>query len=164
MVLMWRLAFRSFSLRESLERALDAFESLLELSRLKRRVTGRSRQARIAPPPVQTDLLCFINRANEEPDLNRQQLHIREIDLYVARDDKAFVEDAVEDVDQAVCAGWINELGQIRPSFSSSAKSAQWAEIDIQIRIREAECRLEFLHSLIELQESQPETFDLFFG
>ena len=47
-------------------------------------------------------------------------------------------------------------------SFSSSAKSAQRTEVDVQILARESECRFELLHSLVELQEREPEAFNLF--
>jgi hypothetical protein len=109
--------------------------------------------------------------------LNRQQLDIREIDLDIAGDDQPFVEDAVEDVYKAVRARWINELGQSgdprvafplevegRAVVLSLTKSAQWTEIDIEIFVREPEGLFELVHSLVELQESEPKSFYLFVG
>jgi len=74
---------------------------------------SRGSQARVVPPPIQTDLLRFVDRANEEPDLNRQQLDVRQVDLDVAGDDEAFVQHAIEDVDQAMRPRRIYELGHL---------------------------------------------------
>jgi hypothetical protein len=103
---------RSSLLRESFERTLDPIETFLELPGSQGGVRRASREARIATPPVQTDLFGLIDGADKEPHLNRQQLDIREIDFDIAGDDQALVKDAVENVYQAVRARWINELGQ----------------------------------------------------
>jgi len=61
-------------------------------------------QARIGLPPVKTDLFCFIDRADEETDLNGEELDVGEVDLDVADNHEAFVEHAIEDVDQSISA------------------------------------------------------------
>ena len=43
-------------------------------------------------------------------------------------------------------------------------KSAQWTEINIEIIVRESECLFELVHSLVELQKREPESFYLFLG
>ena len=64
------------------------------------------------PPPVQSDLLRFIDRANEEPHLNGEELHVRQVDLDVTGDHQSFVQHAVEDLDQSMTARWSNEIRQ----------------------------------------------------
>src|SRR5262249_14246685 len=77
----------------------------------RRRRGGRgNRQARVAPPPVQADLFRFVDRADEQADLDGQQLDVGEIDLDVACDDESLVEDPVEDVDEAVRSRGTDEL------------------------------------------------------
>jgi len=61
-------------------------------------------QARIRSPPVETDLLGLVDRANEKTDLNGEELDVGEVDLDVADYDEALVEHTVEDVDEAVGA------------------------------------------------------------
>ena len=51
-------------------------------------------------PPVEADLLGLVDRADEQPDPNGQQLDFGERHLDVAGDDEPLVENAVEDVDQ----------------------------------------------------------------
>jgi hypothetical protein len=46
----------------------------------------------------------------------------------------------------------------------SLTKSAQRTEIDIEIFVREPECLFELVHSLVELQKCEPESFYLFVG
>ena len=63
-----------------------------------------SAQPRIGLPPVEPDLLGFVDRADEETDLNREELDVGEVDLDVADDDKALVEHAIQNVDQTIGA------------------------------------------------------------
>ena len=51
-------------------------------------------------PPVETDLLSFVDRADEEADADRQQLDFGERHLDIAGDDQPFVEHAIEDVNE----------------------------------------------------------------
>src|SRR5688572_1224082 len=91
--------------------ALDALEPPLDFTR-KKRARRCSRQPRIMAPPVQPDLLRFVDRAHEETHLDREQFDIREIDLDVTGDHQALVQHAVENLDQPVTARRRNEIGQ----------------------------------------------------
>jgi hypothetical protein len=61
-------------------------------------------QSGIGPPPIHSYLLCLVDRADEEANLNREELYVGEIDLDVADHDEALVEHAIEDVDETVGA------------------------------------------------------------
>ena len=52
----------------------------------------------IALPPVDPHLLGPVDRGHHEPQLDRQQLDVQQVDLDVAGDDDALVQDAFEDV------------------------------------------------------------------
>lgn len=58
-------------------------------------------------PPIHSNLLSLVDRAHKKPDLDREQLHVREIDLDVPDYDKPLVEYPVEYVDQSMtpCRG-----------------------------------------------------------
>jgi len=49
-------------------------------------------------PPVQADLLGFVDGTNQQPDANSKQLDVGQGHAYIARDDKTFVQNPVEDV------------------------------------------------------------------
>ncbi len=51
-------------------------------------------------PPVEPDLLGLVDRADEQPDPNREQFDFRERHLDIARDDESLVEYAIENVDE----------------------------------------------------------------
>src|SRR4051812_13589172 len=94
-----RLSFRSSLFRKTFECSFDAIEPSLELGGWQRRV-GRSRaETWISAPPIQADLLGFVDRTHKKSYLNRQQLDVREIDLDVASHDQSLVENPVENVD-----------------------------------------------------------------
>src|SRR5579872_876378 len=78
------------------ERA-DLLAQILVLGR--QRLLPR-REVVVVFPPVEADLLRFVDRADQQANSNRQQLDFRERHLDVARDHQAFVQDAVEHVDQ----------------------------------------------------------------
>jgi len=61
-------------------------------------------EPRVCPPPVQTDLLGLVDRADEKTDLDSQELNVGEIDLYVAYNDEALVEHAIQNIDQTIAA------------------------------------------------------------
>ena len=61
-------------------------------------------QARVCPPPIESYLFGFIDRADKEANLDRKELDVGKIDFDVADDDKTLVEHAVEDVNEAVGA------------------------------------------------------------
>ena len=56
------------------------------------------------PPPVQSDLLGFVDRADEKANLDGEKLDVGEIDLDVADDHEPLVEHAIEDIDQTIGA------------------------------------------------------------
>ena len=94
-------------LHELRELPLDALEPLLDFSGRKRRDGRGSRETGIMAPPVQADLLGFIDRTHEQAYLYREQLDVGQIDLDVTSNYQAFVEHAIEDVDKPVgpCGG-----------------------------------------------------------
>src|SRR3954468_2729958 len=55
-------------------------------------------------PPVETDLLGLVDLADQQADPDREEFDFRERDLDIAGDDEAFVENAVENVDEPGCA------------------------------------------------------------
>src|SRR4051812_40334264 len=83
-------------------------------------------------PPVDPDLLRFVDRGDDQPQLDREQLDVEQVDLDVAGDHDPLVEDALEDVGEAV-AGPLN--GQrahrltIRSISSASSAAASSSEI-----------------------------------
>jgi len=56
------------------------------------------------PPPVQSDLLGFVDGADEKTNLDGEKLDVGKIDLDVADNDETLVEHAVENIHQAVAA------------------------------------------------------------
>src|SRR5580765_2438555 len=58
------------------------------------------RQMVIVFPPVETDLLRLVDRADEQPDADRQELDFRQRHLDVAGHDEPLVEDPIENVDE----------------------------------------------------------------
>ena len=61
-------------------------------------------QTRIRAPPVESNLLGFVDRADQETNLNREKFDVGKVDLDIADDDKTLVEHSVEDVNEAVSA------------------------------------------------------------
>jgi hypothetical protein len=57
----------------------------------------------------------------------------------------------------------LNRVERATPAAASSVltKSAQRTEVDVQILVGEPEGFLELLHSLVQLQERKPKSFDL---
>ena len=62
---------------------------------------GAGRQVAVVPPPVEADLLRFVERTDEQPDANREQLDFGERHLDVAGNDQPLVEDPIENVHQS---------------------------------------------------------------
>ena len=95
-----------FSAAADRRRVSDAsLRSSTRISLPKLLVLGRQRllprrQVMIELPPVEADLLRFVDRANQQTNADRQQLDFGERHLDVARDDEPFVEHAIEDVDE----------------------------------------------------------------
>src|SRR4051794_16801669 len=62
---------------------------------------GLARQRGIGLPPVDAHLARPVDRRDEQPELDGQQLDVEQIDLDVAGDDDALVEPPLEDVGEA---------------------------------------------------------------
>ena len=56
----------------------------------------------VGAPPVDADCLGLVDRADDQPELDGQELDVRQRDFDVARDDQTLIEDLVEDVDKAL--------------------------------------------------------------
>ena len=50
------------------------------------------REVMIVFPPIEANLLCLVDRTNQQPNANRQQLDFRERNLNVPRDDESLIE------------------------------------------------------------------------
>src|SRR5204863_2274087 len=68
------------------------------LLRFGLRLSGR--EVVVVFPPVEADLLRLVDRADDQPDADGEELYFGERNLDVARDDEPLVEDAIEDVDE----------------------------------------------------------------
>ena len=51
-------------------------------------------------PPVETDLLRLVDRADQQTNSNGEELDLGKRNLDVSCDDEAFVEDTIENVDK----------------------------------------------------------------
>src|SRR4051812_17288492 len=56
-------------------------------------------------PPVETNLFGLVDRAHQQPDADGEELDFRQRDLDVARNDEAFVQDAIQDINKARRSG-----------------------------------------------------------
>lgn len=94
--------------RQGIQLPLDPVQSRVNIRRERGRRTPTGYaprgETRIVLPPVDSDLLGFVYRADEQTYLDRQQLDIREVNFDITCNDQAFVEDAVEDIDQSMAA------------------------------------------------------------
>src|SRR5690606_28777262 len=97
---------RTPSCPESIEPLLELLESHSQLPVLPgQSITfGRYGQRRVEFPPVEPDLLRLVDRTDEKANLNGQPLDIRQIDPDITGDDKPLIQDAVQEIDQAVGA------------------------------------------------------------
>ena len=79
---------------------------LLELPQLLPQLVTLGRAATrgkvvVVFPPVESDLLRLVDRADDQPDPDREELDLGQGDLDVAGDGQPLVEDAIEDIDEA---------------------------------------------------------------
>src|SRR4051794_33169620 len=94
----------ALALRQPLLDSLEALAQLLVLL-LERRPTlfrVEALQRRVALPPVDAHLTGAVDRGDQQPKLDRQQLDVEQVDLDVAGDDDALVEHPFEDVREVV--------------------------------------------------------------
>src|SRR5947207_8367855 len=117
----------------------------------------------VGAPPVDADCFRFVDRTDDESELNRQQLDVGERDLHVAGDEKSFVEDLVENVDKplrlALKTSIINR--HVRRKISQRLYRS---EFQIEIFIAQTECFLQLVHFLFEFHQRVAEALDLFIG
>src|ERR687896_310392 len=78
-------------------------------------VTLHRLQRRVRLPPVDAHLASPVDRRDQQPQLDRQQLDVQQVDLDVARDDDALVEHPLEDV---------GEVGALRGPSRETGRSA----------------------------------------
>src|SRR5438067_12372756 len=64
----------------------------------------RAGQVGIKLPPIEPDLFRLIDGTDQQTDANGKQLHIRQRDTHVARDDQSLVQHAIKDIDQICCS------------------------------------------------------------
>src|SRR5205085_7302407 len=131
---------------------------LLDLSRLAERACVCGVET-VGAPPVDADGLGLVDRADDEAELDREQLDVRQRDLDVAGDDESFVEDLVEDVDQTLRLSLLN--GHVRAKISQRLYRS---ELQVQIVVAQSEDALQLVHLLLELHEGVAETLDLLVG
>src|SRR4051794_40298228 len=79
---------------------LQRLDALAQGAVLLLELAGAVAQRRVALPPVDAHLLGLVHGRDQQPQLDRQQLDVEQVDLDVARDDDALVEHALQDVGQ----------------------------------------------------------------
>src|SRR5918998_933614 len=89
---------QSDSLLESLEALPQLLVLALELLAVAPVALLEAMQRRIGLPPVDAHLSRAVDRRDQQPQLDRQQLYVEQVDLDVARDHDALVEHPLEDV------------------------------------------------------------------
>src|ERR1019366_6248974 len=84
------------------ERSLQRGQSLLEAGKrsLPDFLLLAGKKYRVIPPPIHAHFLGFVNGADDQPDLNREQFDINQFHPEIAGDNDSFVENALEDVRQ----------------------------------------------------------------
>ena len=87
--------------RQRRQLSLERADLLAQLVIFRRQGLLPRRQMMIVFPPVQTDLLGLVDRADEQADPDREQLDFGERHLDVAGHDEPLVQNPVENVDQA---------------------------------------------------------------
>src|SRR5581483_8872610 len=80
------------------EQPFQGFDARPQGRRLRVFGRGRAAQEAVASPPVQPDLRGLVDRADQQPDANRQQLDVRQRDADIAGDDETLVQHPIENV------------------------------------------------------------------
>src|SRR5688500_4022775 len=80
--------------REPVQPLLELLNPIPQLLILRRQPRGlpRARQRAVELPPVQPDLLRLVDGAHQQPDLDGEQLDVREVHLDIAGDDEPLVQ------------------------------------------------------------------------
>src|SRR5579862_2091212 len=63
----------------------------------------RHGQVWVELPPVQSDLLGLVHRANQKPDADREQFDVRQRNTYVSSNHQALIQDPVKNVYKIGC-------------------------------------------------------------
>src|SRR3954468_23066248 len=88
--------------RQRLDLALELPHLHLQLRRVQLTAAlAARRQVPVVPPPIETNLLRFVERAHEQPDPDGEELDFGEGNLDVAGDDQPLVQHAIEDVHES---------------------------------------------------------------
>src|SRR5687767_2427575 len=90
----------SGSPRQRREPAFHHPQLLAQLQVLLHHLLASRRQMTVVLPPIETDLLCLVDRTNHQPDADRQQLDFGQRDLDVAGHDQTLVQHAVKHIDK----------------------------------------------------------------
>src|SRR3954463_10632314 len=80
--------------------ALEQPDLLAKLFLLHFHLLPAGREVLVVPPPVESDLLRLVDRADDQPHTDGEQLDLGQRHLDVAGDDQAFVEHPIENVHQ----------------------------------------------------------------
>ena len=84
------------------ERLLDPHQAVAQDGVLLSQVPVTSRQPRVVLPPVDAQLLGGVRGRDQQPELDREQLDVEQVDLHVPGDHEALVENAFEYVSEAL--------------------------------------------------------------
>src|SRR5439155_3264718 len=77
---------------------LQALEASLEIPVLDLQGSGVAAQRRVRLPPVDPHLLRALDRCDEQAELDREELDVKQVDLDVSGDNDPLVQHALEDV------------------------------------------------------------------
>src|SRR2546423_14156964 len=86
--------------RQRRDPPLEQPELLAKFQIFLQHLLAPRREMSVVLPPVETDLLSLVDRANHQADTNREELDFRERHLDIARDNEALVEHTIENIDQ----------------------------------------------------------------
>src|SRR5215207_3451265 len=100
----------ALTLLEQAELALEPVEALAQLLVLPLELARVAAQGGVGLPPADAHFLRLVDRRDEQPEPDRQQLDVEQVDLDVAGDDDALVEHPLEHVGEAVL---VRAAGQV---------------------------------------------------
>src|SRR5947209_3824513 len=83
------------------EPALERTDLFLEFLVLSRQHLFAGRKVMIETPPIEPNLLCLVDRTDQQTNADREQLDFRQRNLDIAGDHEALVQHAIEHLDQA---------------------------------------------------------------
>src|SRR4051794_32000665 len=95
-----RIRLLLLSVIGSADGSFQSLEPLAKFAVLTLKLTPLVAQRRVVLPPVDAHFLRAVNRGDQQPDLDRQQLDVEQVDLDVARDHDPLVEHSFQNVGQ----------------------------------------------------------------